>query len=92
MPVDLVEDIQAEANDCAESNTDVMLRRLAGKRASTRKGYGEAAALYAALRELKALREDQEFHNDEDRNDRLNEMFDVIYERFFKGARTDGRK
>lgn len=92
MPVDLFDDIQAEADGCAENRTDVMLRRLAGKRASTREGYGEASALYAALRELNDLRDDANLRNDEHRCKQVNEMFDVIYHEFFRGAEPDGGK
>lgn len=92
VPVDLLREIKAEVDDRAESITDVILRRLAGRRATVRDGYGKAYALYTALRELNILRLDENLQNDPARADQVNQMFDEIHERFFAGVENDGRK
>ena len=92
VPIVLFREIKAEADDRAEYITDVMLRRLAGRRATVRDGYGKAYALYTALRELNILRLDENLQNDPARADQVNQMFDEIHERFFAGVENDGRK
>lgn len=89
VPVELLDEMQSEADDRAETRTAVMLRRLANKRGSVRDGYGKAYALYTALRELNILRLDENLQNDPARADQVNQMFDEIHDRFFAGVKND---